>query len=61
VTRQAVHELVATLLAHYAEDVAPNRDEQAAVDYVAGMTDRFALRCFEDLVGVPAARISVLG
>ena len=25
-----------------------------AVDYVAGMTDRFALRAFEELVGTPA-------
>jgi dGTPase len=33
----------------------------AAVDYVAGMTDRFALRAFEDLVGAPLPSVDALG
>jgi dGTPase len=32
-----------------------------AVDYVAGMTDRFALRAFEALVGAPTPSLGVLG
>ncbi|MEA2447159.1 MAG: dGTPase [Actinomycetota bacterium] len=48
-TRKSVGSIVSTLLEHYAgsdeDQVVP------AVDYVAGMTDRFALRAFEQVVG----------
>jgi dGTPase len=49
-TREAVERILQTLLAHYGAD--PSR-RQEAVDYVAGMTDRFALRTFERLVDGP--------
>jgi dGTPase len=50
-TREAVERIMQTLLAHYGSDPARR---QEAVDYVAGMTDRFALRKFEGLVAGPA-------
>ncbi|HEV2756355.1 MAG TPA: deoxyguanosinetriphosphate triphosphohydrolase [Actinomycetota bacterium] len=49
-TREAVERIMQTLLDHYGAD--PLR-RQEAVDYVAGMTDRFALRTFERLVDGP--------
>jgi dGTPase len=61
-TREAVHGIITTLLEHYsvspipdAEDAFPDADPRVvAVDYVAGMTDRFALRAFESIAGSPA-------
>ena len=59
-TRSAVERIVQTLLEHYSNDVAPGPKRPGedartrAVDYVAGMTDRFALRAFEGIVGGPA-------
>ena len=59
-TRSAVEHIIRTLLEHYAENPIPGADSSGddarvrAVDYVAGMTDRFALRTFENLVGGPA-------
>ncbi|MGH2700048.1 MAG: deoxyguanosinetriphosphate triphosphohydrolase [Actinomycetota bacterium] len=64
-TREAVHGIITTLLEHYAVGPIPDGDESipdgsdsdpriAAVDYVAGMTDRFALRAFEGIAGSPA-------
>ena len=58
-TRSAVEKIVQTLLEHYSSkpvaDASSTEDAQTrAVDYVAGMTDRFALRTFESLVGGPA-------
>ena len=57
-TRSTVEHIVRTLLEHYStEPVTGSPDEDArvrAVDYVAGMTDRFALRTFESIVGGPA-------
>jgi dGTPase len=61
-TREAVHGIITTLLEYYsvspipdAEDSYPDADPRiAAVDYVAGMTDRFALRAFENIAGSPA-------
>ena len=50
-TREAVERIMQTLLAHYGSDPG---GRQEAVDYVAGMTDRFALRTFEGLVAGPA-------
>jgi dGTPase len=58
-TKDAVRYILQTLLEHH----AGGGEEEArvvAVDYVAGMTDRFALRAFEELVGSPAP-FTVLG
>jgi dGTPase len=71
-TQQAVERILETLLGHYAWDRLPPsllQDEAAAtldrrvaaVDYVAGMTDRFALRAFEDLWGAPSPGFGALG
>ena len=70
-TQEAVERIVETLLDHYAASPgeappprrasAPPSPRVAAVDYVAGMTDRFALRAFEELVGAPTPTFGVLG
>jgi dGTPase len=59
-TREAVHRVVGALLDHFSkagvpEDLSPPRDdgEVTAVDYVSGMTDRFAIKTFESVVGMP--------
>jgi dGTPase len=61
-TKEAVDHVLLTLLEHHA--AAPGLPEEErrvrAVDYVAGMTDRFAIRAFEDLVGGPDARLPSL-
>jgi dGTPase len=49
-TREAVERILQTLLSHYGSDPGLR---QEAVDYVAGMTDRFAVRAFERLVDGP--------
>ncbi|HVF53734.1 MAG TPA: deoxyguanosinetriphosphate triphosphohydrolase [Actinomycetota bacterium] len=69
-TKDAVSNIVETLLEHYAGPGAPKPraigaqptedDRIRAVDYVAGMTDRFAMRAFEDLVGSPLPGFGVL-
>ena len=60
-TSEAVHGIVIALLEHYSRGPIPDSDVQreanprvAAVDYVAGMTDRYALRAFESVAGSPA-------
>ena len=58
-TKDAVRHILETLLEHHARDGGEAK-RVAAVDYVAGMTDRFALRAFEGLVGSPAP-FTVLG
>ncbi|MDQ4096142.1 MAG: deoxyguanosinetriphosphate triphosphohydrolase [Actinomycetota bacterium] len=72
-TREAVDRMLLTLLEHYAEHpdaipaAAAGRGETVevpqvrSVDYVAGMTDRFAIRAFEDLVGAPSPGFGGLG
>ena len=57
-TTQAVHEIVRTLLDHYASNPVPEDEgrwaedhRQGAVDYVAGMTDRFAIRAYGPIAG----------
>jgi dGTPase len=62
-TREMVKMVVRTLLEHRVELGAGPRAESAvaAVDYVAGMTDRFALRAFEALAESPAPTLGVLG
>jgi dGTPase len=52
-TKDTVELVVRTLLEHYAAGGA-EEERVKAVDYVAGMTDRFALRTFEGIAGVPA-------
>ena len=67
-TRDAVAHVLTTLLEHYSENepAAPVAGQAVdrrtrAVDYVAGMTDRFALRAFETLVGTPSPSFGGLG
>jgi dGTPase len=59
-TREAVHTVVGKLLDHFEENGVPEdaaesgqASEMSAVDYVSGMTDRFAIKAFESVVGVP--------
>jgi dGTPase len=54
-TKQAVAQILSTLLAHHAARPAPPEEDPRvrAVDYVAGMTDRFALRAFQEVTGAP--------
>jgi dGTPase len=67
-TQAAVERIMQTLLEHFSTSGVPNEVESSAtgrdvtaVDYVAGMTDRFALRTFENLVDAPVRGLSVLG
>jgi dGTPase len=64
-TQQAVERIVETLLEHHAahpdDGNAAANPRVGAVDYVAGMTDRFALRAFEQLVDAPSPAFGVLG
>ena len=75
-TPEAVELIVQGLLEHFEQNGAPNHegfapsptgapddiDERVrAVDYVAGMTDRFALRAFESVVGELPPGVGVLG
>ncbi len=51
-TKAAVQEVLGRLLEHHAASGAPGEDPRVrAVDYVAGMTDRFALRAYEQVTG----------
>lgn len=60
----SVGDILRTLLDHHLEiheeSGAPD-GRQRAVDYVAGMTDRFALRAFGQLVEGPMPNLGVLG
>jgi dGTPase len=65
-TKNAVREILTTLLDHYSTHPVPDKDEPsdasmqvAAVDYVAGMTDRFALRAYEWVTGSPPPDLGV--
>jgi dGTPase len=65
-TRSAVRQILTTLLDHYSTHPVPDKDEPsdasmqvAAVDYVAGMTDRFALRAYEWVTGSPPPDLGV--
>jgi dGTPase len=67
-TREGVERVLLTLLEHFSTNEVPGsetaRDADptvAAVDYVAGMTDRFALRTFEEIVGSPSPVFGSLG
>ncbi|HEX2051389.1 MAG TPA: deoxyguanosinetriphosphate triphosphohydrolase [Actinomycetota bacterium] len=65
--RAAVERIVTALLEHYAAAPVPGAPAGdvpgpvSAVDYVAGMTDRFAIRTFERLFDGPVAGLGVLG
>ncbi|MEA2507388.1 MAG: dGTPase [Actinomycetota bacterium] len=59
-TRDAVHRVVGKLLNHFSKTGIPHDPgglgtgaDESAVDYVAGMTDRFAIKAFESVVGMP--------
>lgn len=61
-TSEAVRTILTSLLEHHATkagDGAASR--QQAVDYVSGMTDRFALRAYETLSGAPAPDLGAVG
>ena len=67
-TKEAVKRILEALLHHYSSNPIPDSSEppgadpkQASVDYVAGMTDRFAMRAFEYVVGTPPPGFGVLG
>jgi dGTPase len=67
-TNDAVERVLLTLLEHFSAAEVPGNEtardtdpKVAAVDYVAGMTDRFALRTFEEVVGSPSPVLGVLG
>jgi dGTPase len=67
-TRDAVERILLTLLEHFSSHNVPGSETtgsadptEASVDYVAGMTDRFALRTFEEIVGSPSPVFGVLG
>lgn len=61
-TRAAVEEILGTLLEHHGER-AGGGGRAAAVDYVAGMTDRFAVRAYEGLTRQrpPSLSLEALG
>jgi dGTPase len=60
-TSSAVDEILSTLLRHYAGGGKEN--VVSAVDYVAGMTDRFAIRNYEEMTSrsAPSLSVEVLG
>jgi dGTPase len=69
-TKDAVQKILTTLLEHFERRPARGASLPAteshdrkvrAVDYVAGMTDRFAIREFEQLVGGPFPGFGLLG
>ena len=69
-TKEAVQKILGTLLEHFATRgpigrALPTTESDdgriRAVDYVAGMTDRFAIRRFEELVGGPFPGFGLLG
>ena len=66
-TRDGVKRIVLSLLEHLADEPPPGDQDalgdprQKAVDYVAGMTDRFAIRTFEELLGTPSPGLTALG
>ena len=52
--RGRIERMLRTLFDHYAADPPPSPDPDASehervVDYLAGMTDRYAIRAFSDL------------
>jgi dGTPase len=62
-TKSGVETILGTLLRHHAPEGARESERVAAVDYVAGMTDRFAVRAYEELTSrqAPNLRVESLG
>lgn len=60
-TRESVGRILTTLLEFHASSEEGPDARQKAVDYVAGMTDRFAMRAFEKVVEAPAPSFGALG
>lgn len=69
-TQEAVDRILVTLLEHYSAHPPPLEDvprgatgdaRVQAVDYVSGMTDRFAVRQFEEVTGGPFPGFGLLG
>ena len=62
-TQSAVDTILGTLLRHHAPKGSKETERVAAVDYVAGMTDRFAVRAYEELTSeaAPNLRVESLG
>lgn len=57
-TKTAVETILTTLLEHHSSPGKAS-DRTTAVDYVAGMTDRFAVRAYEEVTGGPAPSLKV--
>jgi dGTPase len=64
-TQEAVERIMVTLLEHFTASASERSNEDdarvRAVDYVAGMTDRFAIREFESLIGGHFPGFGLLG
>jgi dGTPase len=62
-TKSGVETILGTLLRHHASEGSKESERVAAVDYVAGMTDRFAVRAYEELTSqtAPNLRVESLG
>jgi dGTPase len=58
-TKDGVETILGTLLRHHAPDGSKGSERVTAVDYVAGMTDRFAVRAYEELTSEPAPNLRV--
>lgn len=58
-TQSAVETILGTLLRHHAQEGSDEAERVGAVDYVAGMTDRFAIRGYEELTSQPAPSLRV--
>ena len=52
-TKSAVEDILGTLLEHHVATAGAGDAKVRAVDYVAGMTDRFALRAYQEVTGRP--------
>jgi dGTPase len=64
-TQTSVETIVGSLLEHYSSNPVPDQvaseiddPKVLSVDYVAGMTDRFALRAFQNVVGAPPPAVA---
>jgi dGTPase len=58
-TKAGVDTILGTLLRHHAPAGSKETERINAVDYVAGMTDRFAVRAYEELTSEPAPSLRV--
>jgi dGTP triphosphohydrolase len=58
-TQAGVETILGTLLEHHAPQGSQETERVAAVDYVAGMTDRFAVRAYEEVTSRSAPNLKV--